>query len=275
VNGRPPVEDTYSAMARHKFATYTLEIGGLVKRQLHLTLMDLPAMPKQTQITKHCCIQGWSDVAEWGGVSLSHIVELCQPLPSARYVLFHAFDNKSTSEPHAQGPGYFYGTIRVELAADLQTMLAYEMNGEPLGSFTLHNDASRPAVFLAGGIGITPFRSMIVDAAGKAPARRIMLFYSNPRPEDAAFFEELREIGNENKNCQIIGVMTEMEKSKRPWNGETGYVDKAMLARLIPDISAPIYYPAGPPPMVAAMQNTLASAEANEDDIRSEDFSGY
>jgi sulfoxide reductase catalytic subunit YedY len=132
VNGRPPKEETYLAMARDKFANYRLEIGGLVERRLDLTLGDLRAMPKQTQITKHCCIQGWSGVAEWGGVSLHHIVELCQPLPSARYILFNAFDNKSTSEPHAQGPGYFYGTIRIELADDPQTILAYEMNGQAL-----------------------------------------------------------------------------------------------------------------------------------------------
>jgi len=132
VNGRPPVEESYLAMARDNFANYSLEIGGLVKRQLHLTLADLRAMPKQTQITKHCCIQGWSGVAEWCGVSLHHIVALCQPLPSARYILFYAFDNKSTSEPHAQGPGYFYGTLRMELAGDPQTILAYEMNGQPL-----------------------------------------------------------------------------------------------------------------------------------------------
>ena len=119
-------------MARDNFANYSLEIGGLVERQLHLTLADLRAMPKQTQITKHCCIQGWSGVAEWGGVSLHHIVGLCHPLPSARYIVFYAFDNKSTSEPHAQGPGYFYGTIRLELAEDPQTILAYEMNGQPL-----------------------------------------------------------------------------------------------------------------------------------------------
>jgi DMSO/TMAO reductase YedYZ molybdopterin-dependent catalytic subunit len=89
-------------------------------------------MPKRTQVTKHCCIQGWSGVAEWGGVSLHHIVGLCHPLPAARYIVFYAFDNKSTSEPHAQGPGYFYGTIRLELAEDPQTILAYEMNGQPL-----------------------------------------------------------------------------------------------------------------------------------------------
>ena len=132
VNGRPPKEESYLAMTRERFANYGLEIGGLVERPLRLTLADLRAMPKQTQITKHCCIQGWSGVAEWGGVSLRHIVALCHPLPSARYIIFHAFDNKSTSEPHAQGPGYFYGTIRMDLEEDPQTILAYEMNGQPL-----------------------------------------------------------------------------------------------------------------------------------------------
>jgi DMSO/TMAO reductase YedYZ molybdopterin-dependent catalytic subunit len=132
VNGRPPKEESFLAMARGNFANYSLEIGGLVERQLHLTLSDLRAMPKRTQITKHCCIQGWSGVAEWGGVPLHHIIELCHPLPAARYIVFHAFDNKSTSEPHAQGPGYFYGTIRLEVAQDPQTILAYEMNGQPL-----------------------------------------------------------------------------------------------------------------------------------------------
>src|SRR5579862_2196897 len=132
VNGRAPVEETYLAMARGHFAGYVLEVGGMVENKLRLTLPDLRAMPKQTQITRHCCIQGWSGVAEWSGVPLGHIVKLCRPLPSARYIVFYAFDNKSTSEPHAQGPGYFYGTIRLELAQDPQTILAYEMNGQPL-----------------------------------------------------------------------------------------------------------------------------------------------
>ena len=132
VNGRAPKEETYLAMARGHFANYVLEAGGLVEKPLRLTLADLRAMPKKTQITKHCCIQGWSGVAEWSGVSLRQIVALCRPLPGARYIVFYAFDNKSTSEPHAQGPGYFYGTIRLELAQDPQTILAYEMNGQPL-----------------------------------------------------------------------------------------------------------------------------------------------
>jgi ferredoxin-NADP reductase len=145
----------------------------------------------------------------------------------------------------------------------------------PLGSFNLHSNASRPAVFLGGGIGITPFRSMIVNATREGLARRIVLFYSNRRPEDSAFLQELQQIGSDNKNYQIICVMTKMEKSKRPWHGETGYIDKTMLARFVPDVVVPIYYIAGPPAMVAAMKETLTGSGVNEDDIRSEDFAGY
>ena len=89
-------------------------------------------MPKRTQITKHNCIQGWSDVGEWGGVPLYHIIELCQPLPEARYVVFHAMDDKATSQRDAPAGGFFYGTLNLDLARHPQSILAYEMNGEPL-----------------------------------------------------------------------------------------------------------------------------------------------
>ena len=145
----------------------------------------------------------------------------------------------------------------------------------PMGSFTLHNNTARTAILIAGGIGITPFRSMIVNATRTKLANRIVLFYSNHRPEDAAFFDELQKLQNENKNFKLIGVMTDMRKSKRAWSGETGYVDKAMLARHVPELNGPIYYVAGPPAMVNGMKTTLITAGINEDDIRAEDFSGY
>lgn len=132
VNGRPPRESFYEKLARDHFKDYVLEVGGLVKNPLRLTLDDLRAMPKQTQITKHICIQGWSAIGQWAGVPLGEIIARCEPLSTARHVVFYAFDNKSTSEPHPAGPGYFYGTIDMELAAHRQTILAYEMNGQPL-----------------------------------------------------------------------------------------------------------------------------------------------
>ena len=132
VNGRPPVDETYQALARDNFADYQLEIGGLVEKPVSLSLSDLKRLTKQSQITKHCCIQGWSAVAQWGGASLKQIVELCKPFDSAKYIALYAFDNKAKTEPDSIAGGYFYGTIHMDLARDPQTILAYEMNGHPL-----------------------------------------------------------------------------------------------------------------------------------------------
>ena len=132
VNGRPPVDQSYQELARTEFRDYRLEIGGLIQRPASLTLSDLKQLPKHSQITKHCCIQGWSAVAEWGGASLKDIVELSRPLDTAKYVALYAYDNKAQTEPDSTAGGYFYGTIHIDLARDPQTILAYEMNGQPL-----------------------------------------------------------------------------------------------------------------------------------------------
>lgn len=145
----------------------------------------------------------------------------------------------------------------------------------PWGDLKLHTRAARPGVFLAGGIGITPFRSIVLDAAKNKLAHRLWLFYSNRRPEDAAFLEELGKAEKENPNFKMIATMTEMEKSSRPWHGKTGFVDRKMLAEAIGDLSAPIYYIAGPGSMLNAMKKMLLEAGVNEDDVRAEEFAGY
>ena len=144
----------------------------------------------------------------------------------------------------------------------------------PFGSFTLRQD-SRPAVLLAGGIGITPFRSMLRQAFRDRMARRLFLFYSNRRPEDAAFLEELQELDGKVEEFQFIPTMTDMQKSRRPWGGETGRIDPAMLAKYVGDLNEPMYYAAGPPGLVAAMQTVLQSAHIQEDDVVTEEFPGY
>jgi len=145
----------------------------------------------------------------------------------------------------------------------------------PFGSFTLQTDASRPAVFLVGGIGITPFRSMILQAAKDNLAHKLYLFYSNRRPEDAAFLDELQNVEKQNPNYKFIGTMTDLPKSKRPWRGETGYITHQLLRKWIRDLNAPIYYTAGPPGMVAAMRQMLTTSGIGHDDIRTEEFTGY
>src|SRR6266699_375341 len=101
----------------------------------------------------------------------------------------------------------------------------------PAGNFTLDRADARPAVFLAGGIGVTPFMSMSRQAAHDRLARDIWLFYSNRRPEDAAFLEELAALPRRNPRYRFVGTMGEMAKSSRPWSGETGVLDRAVLER--------------------------------------------
>lgn len=145
----------------------------------------------------------------------------------------------------------------------------------PFGSFTLHRDESRPAVFLTGGIGVTPFRSILVHAARNKLPHRLCLFYSNRRIEDAAFLDNLQQLEKENPNYKLIVTMTQPEKSHREWHGKTGYINEGMLSEVIPDLRMPIYYSAGPPEMVAAMRQMLEDIGVSEDDIRTEDFAGY
>ena len=152
--------------------------------------------------------------------------------------------------------------------------LAVKVEG-PSGSFVLHRKAEVPGVFLAGGIGITPFLSMIRQATHEKAPHQLYLFYGNRRPEDAAFLETLMEIPAKNPNFRLVATMSEMEKSRREWKGETGFIDEAMLTKHLPSLQGPIYYVAGPPAMVTAMRHMLTEAGVDEDDIRTEEFSGY
>jgi ferredoxin-NADP reductase len=145
----------------------------------------------------------------------------------------------------------------------------------PFGNLTLHNNASRPAVMLAGGIGITPFRSILFRAAKEKLPHQIFLFYSNRRSEDSPFLEELQTLEGENPNYKLIATMTKMENSRQPWRGETGLINKEMLARYLQDAVSPIYYIAGPARMVKGLHTMLNEAGVDDDDIRTEEFVGY
>jgi methionine sulfoxide reductase catalytic subunit len=96
----------------------------LVERPLEFSLADLRSMNKQTQITEHFCIQGWTAIAEWAGTSMRDILALCKPTQDARYVVFHSYQITDEDE--------FYEVLDLELAKHSQTILAYEMNGENL-----------------------------------------------------------------------------------------------------------------------------------------------
>jgi ferredoxin-NADP reductase len=140
----------------------------------------------------------------------------------------------------------------------------------PAGLMVLHEEESRPAVFLAGGIGITPFLAMARDAGARLLRHRITLIYSNRRPQDAAFLAELKHM--QNRNFRLVATMTD---APADWNGERRLISRELLAGHVPDLLAPIYYFAGPLRMTMAVQGMLTEIGVKEDDMRSEEFYGY
>lgn len=145
----------------------------------------------------------------------------------------------------------------------------------PFGTLTLHHNQTRPAVLIAGGIGITPFRSILRQAAREQLPQDLVLLYANRRPEDAAFLTELQVLEKQNKRFRLIATMSQMSKSERGWDGIFGKIDEALLRQVGSELAAPIYYLAGPPAMVEAMHETLNQVGVDDDEIRSEEFYGY
>jgi ferredoxin-NADP reductase len=145
----------------------------------------------------------------------------------------------------------------------------------PSGDLILEKDFTRAAIFLAGGIGITPFRSIVHWAAKEKLPSRIVLFYSNRRPEDAPFLAELQNLERDNPKYKLIPSMTEMEKSHQPWNGETGPINQEMLGRHVKGAGSGMQLIAGPPAMVKGLHEMLNKAGVDDNDIRAEEFAGY
>jgi ferredoxin-NADP reductase len=171
-------------------------------------------------------------------------------------------------------------TTRLRDTAFKRTLRTFQPGTEvkiegPFGSFTLQRKTTRAAVMLTGGIGITPFRSMIVQATKANTGHTLFLFYSNHRPEDAAFLDELGELARRHTNLTLVATMTNLTKSHAPWSGEKEHISVEMLMKYVTDLADPIYYIAGPPGMVAAMKEMLNEAGVDEDDVKSEDFAGY
>jgi ferredoxin-NADP reductase len=145
----------------------------------------------------------------------------------------------------------------------------------PMGSFCLHNNTAKPAVFLAGGIGIAPFLSMLSYATGERLRHSVVLFYANRDLEGAAFMNSLWKLECTNPRFRFVPTLTRVANNDRGWKGKTGHISSEMLVTRVGNLAGPIYYIAGPPPMVAATRRTLCEVGVDEDDVRTEEFSGY
>lgn len=126
-NGTLPVSEDYRELRAGGWADYRLRVGGLVENPREFGYAELLAMDKHEQITQHYCIQGWSGIAKWGGVRMSELMAIVRPLPSARWAVFYSMADGS--EP---GAGPYYDCHKIEHMRHPMTLLAYEMNGQPL-----------------------------------------------------------------------------------------------------------------------------------------------
>ncbi len=123
-----PEGEAYQALAKNGFADWQLEVGGLVEKPVKISLTELRAMPRRTQITRHDCVEGWSAIGKWTGVPLSSVLAMVQPRASARYVVFHCADAMGGSLT----PEYYYESIDMDDAMHPQTILAYGLNDKDL-----------------------------------------------------------------------------------------------------------------------------------------------
>ena len=156
----------------------------------------------------------------------------------------------------------------------------------PEGRFVLHQDYSKPAVFLSGGIGVTPFRTMIKYATDSLLPVKIVMFDSNRNRTNILFKKEFDEWANINKNLKIIYTISDDEDRREhssstaneDWKGEYGRIDKAMILKYLDTnvLNNSIFYICGPPSMLKAMQALLQDdLEIPKERIKVEEFTGY
>lgn len=142
----------------------------------------------------------------------------------------------------------------------------------PYGDFTLHKAEATPAVFLIGGIGVTPARSMIAQATHDKTTHRITLLHASRTPADLPFKNDFDQLAKDNPNFTYVATV---DTAPDGWPGEHGFINAEMVKKYVSNLHEPIYYLCGPESMVGAMWKLLESFDIDEDNIRTEQFTGY
>ena len=165
---------------------------------------------------------------------------------------------------------------RLRDSAFKKTLAELELGDEvdveqPKGDWALPEDTSPPYVFVAGGIGITPYHCFLRYFADTGAPYRATLVYSNRDRESTAFLEELRDYERTLPNFRLVLTMTD----DSGWDGETRYIDAEMLHDHLGELDPYTFLVTGPPPMVEAVSEKLTAAGVPEGQVLPERFSGY
>jgi DMSO/TMAO reductase YedYZ molybdopterin-dependent catalytic subunit len=128
-----PQDEAYLSLVDSHFTDWRLKVHGLVEHELSLSREELRALPARTQITRHDCVEGWSCIAKWTGVPLAELLSRAGVKSEARFVVFHCADTLDDGESSVDPERIrYYESIDLIDAEHPQTILAYDMNGEPL-----------------------------------------------------------------------------------------------------------------------------------------------
>jgi len=138
------------------------------------------------------------------------------------------------------------------------------------GNTVLHKDTNVPAVFLIGGIGITPVRCMVEYIVTEKLPYKAYLFYSNPDASSMAFFDEFRGWAMEYDGFKFIPTID--DTNNKEWKYDFGYINRELLLKHIPDVKQPVYYLVGPTTMVESMEKILLELNVNSNNIKLEKF---
>jgi len=172
---------------------------------------------------------------------------------------------------------YLMITTKISQSPFKQTLNSLQTGGSvdffgPIGRFVYDETDTRHHVFLAGGIGLTPFRSMIMYAASKNLATPITMVVSFSTVEEFIYFDELTKISADHKNIKIIYTVTRPESS---WTGQTGRISTDMIIKYIPDFQNCPFYICGSAKVTVALEEIVKSMNISEENIKKEEFPGY
>jgi len=145
----------------------------------------------------------------------------------------------------------------------------------PMGTFILHEPGPRRAVFLAPGIGITPFRAIARQATDADLPHEILLLYSCRTPEEIVFRRDLEIMEEDNPRFRTVVTITRAEESKERWDGPTGHIDAAFVRKHAGSLDDAVVYVAGPPSTVEGLLRVVEELQVPKDRVRAERFTGY